>query len=170
MNINMIRKFPKVEEFKALIAVNFDEMQSDRVKCTSDSEFWSKYGVSYNTVRKFMWPSWKWTGWLKTIQLDRDEVNALRLEYSDKYLANKYGCSAPTITAICGTRSSLLISRIPKEKKSYKKIEVKKIWLNTDRWDNAEEKPYWMTDDVVISGSSPMSGIKLEENKFWHPY
>ena len=176
------RTFIKVEEFKSLLAINFDSMQADRISCYSDSEFWAKYWVSGWTVRKYMWVSWKNNWWLSSVNLDIEEVNAMREKHSDWYVAKHYWCTTQTIRTKCGSRKNLdcNMSRFPKENlivniDSVKSINARleketKVIKKEDRWEYPEETPYWMTSNIIISGDAPMAGIKFEKNIYGHPY
>lgn len=174
------RTHPKVEYFRSLIEVNFDSMQADRLLCHSDNEFWAKYGVSASTVRKYMWSSGRSGN--NTITLDVEEVNAMREHHTDKYVSEHYGCSIVTIIKNCGSRKSLAMNQCTIWKENYVSVKdsVKsikerleketKVIRKEDRWEYPDETQYWQDEYVVISGNSPMAGIKLEKNTYWHPY
>lgn len=176
------RTFPKVEQFLALIEVNFDSMQADRLLCHSDNEFGAKYGISGCTVRKYMWSNGRSTAWIHSITLDVAEVNAMREHHTDKYVSEHYGCSIVTIVKNCGSRKSLSMNHctmweenLVKIRDSVKSINERlaketKVIRKEDRWEYPDETQYWLDESVVISGNSPIAGIKLEKNTYWHPY
>lgn len=159
-----------IDAFKVLLLTDREAMQEKRQNMP-DTQFAIPYGVSTMTVVNYMWKKntkGMYNG-LARITIDVAKTNELRKTYSDADIAISLKCSMASIAKYCGRRWVLWLPRITERKnidKSEKyqsnsikaineRLDATKVVRKEDRWVYKIEKPYWMTDDLIISGDNP---------------
>lgn len=169
--------------FKEKLLTDREKMNSER-NTMSDRKFWQLYWISATMVGTHMWQRTVLitNRKVKRKVIDTDKVNELRKNHTDTYIANLFNCGTRTLLVHCGGRKSLWFKDVRVSTYNVWDVVVKKEPprtvpryvadrnLKQDKWDNTEETPYWMTDEVIIAGDAPIGGIKLEKNTYWHPY
>lgn len=152
-----------VNAFILALAADSPSMEDIR-KDMPDIQFWEIYGVSSMTIVNYM--GWKNKKKIAESRFDIDTVNKLRFTKDDDEIARLYNCSISTIQKRCGTKTAL---GIPRKKGVTMKnntwdinrrlAEETKVIRKQDNWIYKVEVPYWMNDDVVISGDNPHPAI-----------
>jgi hypothetical protein len=169
----MIQKWTKtnVSAFIDQLNTRRSEMDAQRI-VMSDTDFGKLYNVSCCTVTNYMGYMKKNITYKSTIKtISKSEINWLRAIHSDTFIAKKYWCSLATINKHFGSREELWLPKHwwtnyknnTNAKKIYKdsisainsRLEATKVPINGDRWVYKVEKPYWMTDDLIVSGDNP---------------